>query len=107
MCIRDSVWDIHYDYVPPPPFDKRFDPDYRGSVSATDYEKSPAVHKGMDPRDLAHIVALYDGEEFFEHGNKGHQKSLYDEVLRIPLIMRWPGRVPERVRVKEQARIID
>jgi len=135
------VWDIHYDYVPPPPFDKRFDPDYRGAVTAADYEKSPAVHKGMDPRDLAHIVALYDGEiaytddylgrlfkrvddlglsartlvvvtadhgeEFFEHGNKGHQKSLYDEVLRIPLIMRWPGHVPEGVRVKEQARIID
>ena len=135
------VWDIHYDYIPPPPFDKRFDPDYQGLVTATDYEDSPAVHQGMDPRDLAHIVALYDGEiastdeylgrlfkrvedlglakrtlivvtadhgeEFFEHGNKGHQKSLYDEVLHIPLIMRWPGRVPERVRVKEQARIID
>jgi arylsulfatase A-like enzyme len=135
------VWDIHYDYVPPPPFDKRFDPDYHGLITATDYEKSPAIHKGMDPRDLAHIVALYDGEiastddylgrlfkriddlglaghtlvvvtadhgdEFFEHGNKGHQKSLYDEVLRIPLIMRWPGHVPEGVRVKEQARIID
>lgn len=135
------VWDIHYDYIPPPPFDKRFDPDYHGLVTATDYERSPAIHAGMDPRDLEHIVALYDGEiaytddylgrlfkrvdelglaartllvvtadhgdEFFEHGNKGHQKTLYDEVLRIPLIMHWPGRVPERVRVKEQARIID
>ena len=36
------------------------------------------------------IVTSDHGQEFFEHGEKGHQKSLYDEVLRIPLVMRWP-----------------
>ena len=23
-------WDCHYDYIPPPPYDRQFDPDYKG-----------------------------------------------------------------------------
>ncbi len=33
------------------------------------------------------LPALYDGEESFEHSEQGHRKRLYDEVLRIPLIL--------------------
>jgi len=28
------------------------------------------------------------GDEFFEHGGKGHQRTLYREVVHVPLIMR-------------------
>lgn len=135
------VWDIHYDYTPPPPYDTLFDPGYTGPITGANFEKNPAIHPKMDKRDLEHVIALYDGEiactdeylgklfdeidarglrertlivvtadhgeEFFEHGSKGHQKSLFEEVLRIPLIVSWPGRVPAGLRVKEQSRIID
>lgn len=36
------------------------------------------------------IVTADHGDEFFEHGDKGHQRTLYEEVVRIPLIM-WAG----------------
>ena len=52
------------------------------------------------------IVTADHGEEFFEHGQKGHNKSLFDEVLKVPLIVSWPGQIEPRV-VEEQVQIID
>jgi len=37
------------------------------------------------------------GEEFEEHGRKGHGKSLHEEVLRVPFALRVPGSPPRRV----------
>ncbi len=33
------------------------------------------------------IVTADHGEEFFEHGDRGHRRTLYDEVLRVPLLI--------------------
>jgi arylsulfatase A-like enzyme len=53
------------------------------------------------------VVTADHGEEFFEHGNKGHQRTLYDEVVRVPLVVSWPGRVPAGVVVEDPVRLID
>jgi arylsulfatase A-like enzyme len=42
------------------------------------------------------VVTSDHGEEFFEHGHLQHGRTLYEELLRIPLIVRGPG-VPARV----------
>ncbi len=58
------VFDIHTPYVPPPPFDRRFDPDYDGELAGevnVDLPTSKVV-AGMAQRDLDHVLALYDGE---------------------------------------------
>ncbi len=59
--------------------------------------------------DAVVVVTADHGEEFFEHGKKGHNKSLYDEVLRVPLIVRMPGLAPERAGsvIDTQVQIID
>ncbi len=135
------LWDVHYDFTPPPPYDTLFDPDYTGSVTGVDFERGTQVHPDMDPRDLDHVIALYDGEiaytdqqlgqlferlqelgvwedtlvvvtsdhgeEFFEHGAKGHQKTLYDESLLVPLIVHSPTQVPTGRVVTEQVRLAD
>jgi len=42
--------------------------------------------------DDALIVFTADhGEEFFEHGGWGHGATLYEEQLRVPLIVKYPG----------------
>jgi arylsulfatase A-like enzyme len=42
--------------------------------------------------DDALVVFTSDhGEEFWEHGRSGHGHSLYDELLRVPLIVKLPG----------------
>jgi arylsulfatase A-like enzyme len=44
------------------------------------------------------IVTSDHGEEFMEHGQIGHERSLYREVLMIPLIVVGPGIAPGRSR---------
>ncbi len=135
-------FDIHYNYIPPPPYDVMFDPHYDGEVDATNFLEDPAIHEGMDPRDLEHILALYDGEirftddhvkrvlgeldklglsdstlvivvsdhgdEFFEHGFTGHHRTLYEEVLWVPLVIRFPGAASHAGKVVEQqATLVD
>ncbi len=57
------------------------------------------------------VVTADHGEEFFEHKGKGHQRTLYDEVVRIPLIFHWEGRFGAKDKqartVAQQVRIID
>lgn len=48
------------------------------------------------------VVSSDHGEEFRDHGELGHRMWLYEETLRVPLVVRWkghvsPGRVTERV----------
>jgi len=72
-------------------------------------------------RELRHLLGLLDeagvgettilivlsdhGEEFLEHGHLGHSKTLYDELLRVPLVIVGPG-VPA-ARVDAQVQVID
>lgn len=39
------------------------------------------------------IVTADHGEEFLDHGNEIHGRSAYEEVVRVPLILVWPGRI--------------
>jgi len=53
------------------------------------------------------IVTSDHGEEFRDHGYFGHGLTLYDEVLHVPLIMRFPMMLPEGVRVQGQVQSLD
>ncbi|MBN1355927.1 sulfatase [bacterium] len=51
-------------------------------------------------RDLDHtllILTADHGELFGENGLVDHARTLDDEVLKVPLIVRMPGRVPARI----------
>ncbi len=54
------------------------------------------------------IVLVSDhGEEFYDHRNWEHGKSLYEEQLHVPLIVRFPGSWEAGRRVSELAEHID
>lgn len=55
--------------------------------------------RGLMDRTLL-VVTSDHGEEFWEHGALKHSATLYDEMLRVPLIIRAPGQ-PRGVRVTE------
>jgi arylsulfatase A-like enzyme len=48
------------------------------------------AERGLSEQTLVIVVSDH-GEEFFEHGSFEHGHSLYDEVLRVPLLMLGPG----------------
>ena len=40
------------------------------------------------------VLTADHGEAFFEHGYWKHTQTLYEEMVRVPLIVKWPGDSP-------------
>ena len=57
-------------------------------------------------RDTVLVVTADHGEEFGDHGGKGHGQTLYGEMLHVPLIVHAPGRFAPR-RVAEPVSLVD
>jgi arylsulfatase A-like enzyme len=134
-------YDPHWHYDPPPPYDRAFDPEYRGRATGIWWDFKEQDASSIAPEDLHHIRALYDGEilytdrqverllqemkrlgvfentlivvtsdhgeEFLEHGEWEHQKTLYEEQLRIPLLIKLPGSSMGGRRVQGQVSLVD
>jgi arylsulfatase A-like enzyme len=61
------LFDPHYPYEPPPPFDTRFDPEYSGMMTGTRKDLNRLREALLDDvpgaeRDARHVEALYAGE---------------------------------------------
>jgi len=134
------MWDVHYNYEPPPEYLRIFEESYDGTMRGEVWDNHRFA-PGMDPRDLQHLLALYDGEirytddtirkifdalrangllektavivtadhgdEFLEHGGKGHHSTLYEEVLRVPLILHLTNEPARQPRVGHVTSIVD
>jgi arylsulfatase A-like enzyme len=55
------------------------------------------AQRGLLDRTLV-IVTADHGEELFDHGGCFHLRTLYREILHVPLVVRVPGAKPRRVR---------
>jgi arylsulfatase A-like enzyme len=83
---------------------------YDGEIRSFDhwFGKFISFLKKENIYDRAMIIFLYDhGEAFFEHHKWGHSHSLYNEVTRVPLIIKFPGSRYRGVLVKHQVGLID
>ena len=98
-------FDPHRNYLPHPGISKSFGRDemrslYDGEIAFTDVHIGHLFQElaslGLEDDTLVVFVADH-GEEFQEHGDWGHGKALYEEVVRIPLWMRVPGHQGERI----------
>jgi arylsulfatase A-like enzyme len=56
-------------------------------------------------RDTVVVLTSDHGEEFFEHGGLEHNRTLYDELVRVPLIVRVPGYAARHLSF--QAQLVD
>ncbi|MFI5184582.1 MAG: sulfatase, partial [Vicinamibacteria bacterium] len=111
--------DPHVPYSAPPPFNHKFDPppveghpgvdprtdykeaadrdrliaQYDGDIAYGDQEFGRFL-RGLKKRglyDRALVVFMADhGEEFLDHGGWLHGRSVFDELVRIPLIVKFP-----------------
>ena len=57
--------------------------------------------------DTAFIIGSDHGEGFYEHGLTLHLVSLYDELLRVPLIIHYPAGIKGGRRMKSQQQNLD
>lgn len=93
------------------PVDKRrLEALYDGEVSYNDYYFGQLVkllaRVGLS-RSTMVIVSSDHGEEFFEHGSVGHARSLYQELIDVPLMFYQPGVVPVREPIDADAEHLD
>jgi len=67
---------------------------YDGEIRYADDEVGRVLDhlkaRGLDRGTLV-VVTSDHGEEFLEHGSWEHQKTLYEEVVRVPLVVSGPG----------------
>ncbi len=50
----------------------------------------------LDDKDVLILTADH-GEELWEHGSVGHRRTVYQELLHIPLVFRLPGVAPRKL----------
>ena len=128
--------DPHVPYAPPPPFDRKYPPhpipghpgvdprsdykelldrqrliaQYDGSVAYGDQHFGRFV-RGLKERGLyddALLIFTADhGEEFHDHGKWLHGRSVFDELIRVPLVVKFPGGKHAGRRVAQQVQGID
>ncbi len=73
---------------------------YDGSVSYMDDQIGRLLaaleRRGLRDRTLVAFTSTH-GEEFIEHGGLGHERTVYEELVRIPFILSGPGIPPGEV----------
>jgi len=88
---------------------------YDGEVAAQDEEIGLAL-KALDSLGLREqtivVLSADHGEELFDHGWLGHASTsfsgtLFDELIHIPLIIRWPSHLPQGLRVDSLVQSVD
>jgi arylsulfatase A-like enzyme len=75
---------------------------YDGAIAYVDDAVGKILDE-LDRRGLTQntiVVFTSDhGEAFGEHGQMTHRNALYRPLVHVPLVVRWPGKVPAGVRV--------
>lgn len=83
---------------------------YRGEVAFMDAYVGELMQQ-LELRGLAAntiVVFTSDhGEEFDEHGSMGHGHSVYEELLRVPLLVRLDGVLPAGRRIEAPVSLAD
>jgi arylsulfatase A-like enzyme len=83
---------------------------YDGSIYYLDSRMGELFEhlRQLDLMDETMIIITSDhGENFGEHGLMGHMLCVYDTLLHVPLIIRYPSVFEPGLRVEEMVQLID
>jgi len=80
---------------------------YEGEVQRVDDHVRGVFERLDDERRTLAVVTSDHGEEFLEHGRFGHGNNLFEESIRIPLILRLPGGRRAGEVVRAAASLVD
>ena len=106
MATRDEMLKAGIDPAAYLAYDKDW---YDSSIRGMDAELARLMERvrAAGLSDKTAVVFLSDhGEEFQDHGRMWHGQSVYGEMMRVPLVIRWPGHVGAR-RITDSVQLID
>jgi arylsulfatase A-like enzyme len=103
-----NLMDAHLPFYDAEPLKSRYPPEHRdmraydGGIHFIDEQLDSLMNalaqKGELDRTIV-VVTSDHGDLFDQHGLSGHANSLYLDLLHVPLMIRYPARVPANVRV--------
>ena len=104
-------YDPHHDYAPPEPFASEFVDDlYAGEVAFVDHCIGRIMEK-LEDLDLVTstliVITSDHGEMLGEHGERDHGYFIYQSALRVPLIIKLPGKSTGMREVNQIVGLID
>jgi arylsulfatase A-like enzyme len=110
--VGDSIWNVVSEYKmddsPSPGMVAYNRAVYDAEVNFVDDEierlLSYVREAGLDENTIV-VFTSDHGEQFYDHGGRLHSKTLYNEEIRVPLIIRAPGYEPRKA--KERIRALD
>jgi choline-sulfatase len=83
---------------------------YQAEVLAVDAALGRLL-AALDARGLANrtlvVVTADHGEGLGQHGTLDHAPNIYEEQLRVPLLIRWPEHVPAGQRIAQPVGLVD
>ncbi len=83
---------------------------YDASIRAMDVEIGRLLERleelGLAENTLIAFVSDH-GEEFLEHGRHFHGYNAYGEMVNVPLLLWWPGVLPEALEIDATVQTID
>jgi len=83
---------------------------YDAEVAGMDREIGRLIEKlrpGLERGEIVLAFTADHGEEFMEHGGLGHEHTLYQELIHVPLVLSRPGAVPQGAVVPAAVRSLD
>lgn len=84
---------------------------YDGEIRYTDDEFRRFFRKATDAGKVSDntvtVITSDHGEEFNEHGGTKHGRTLFEEVVHVPLILHWPRRIAKASVSRRQVGLID
>lgn len=126
------LWVHYFDPHSPYNFREHFSPARRNPKARPQPQVSPAIRQRFRDYDseiaymdhyIGHLLKAIDemglrestlvvltsdhGESLGEHDYVGHGRHLYENIIRIPLLVRWPGKVVAGKMVKTPVSLVD
>ncbi|MGQ0719957.1 MAG: sulfatase-like hydrolase/transferase [Candidatus Eiseniibacteriota bacterium] len=98
------LYDAHFPYDAPPPWNRTQADRYLAEIECMDYELRRFARE--IPESAAVVVTADHGEGLDDHGEDEHGILLYDETVRVPLLLRGPL-VPAGTVLSEVVRTVD
>jgi len=116
-------FDPHAPYVPLKSFAEQFvNPDHRSDylkyltdlydaeIAFTDWQVGALLEAlgrlGLEENTLV-VLAGDHGEGLMQHGYMLHGANIYEEAVRVPLIVRWPGQIESRQILDAPVEMVD
>ncbi len=116
-------FDAHAPYRPPAPFSTRFIPDdssassreheigrYDGGIAFIDAQIGLLLdwleQEQLQSNTIVVIVGDH-GEGLGQHGEMRHGQSVHEELVRVPLLLKWPNQIRAGTRFASPTELLD